>query len=281
LNQFGSDHYTAVINSYGVELLEVLEQFNGTPQNLIGRYQPTVFKPFMAFFGSTEPDKANLAAITNADSRINQVTNVLCPAPNSEGFPYEAAANIVRLFARVMQDTPEIDVNGMPYPDMPTPVDGNIGDMSDYNNRDFLIKKGCSTVILNKSVYEVQDLVTTYHTIGENPLQFNYCRNLNLDWNISDAYNILEKNKLRDKVLIRDNQVTSSLVAMKPKQWKAILFDLFKDLAERALINEPEFSKSSLRVEMPTDNPDRFNTFFRYKRTSVARIESTTAEAGF
>lgn len=283
LELFQSDWITCVINSYGQNVFDDLERFNGTPSvaPAIGRYEATVFKPFMAFFGYTGTDINVMANLTDDVARKEQVTNVLCPAPGSLGFSWEAAANVVRLFARTMQDAPESDVNGMSYPDMPIPISANIGDIAEYNSRDFLVKKGCSTVILNKGAYEIQDLVTTYHPEGELPLQFNYCRNLNLDWNVKDAYTILEKRKVRDKVLIRDNQVTSSKFAIKPKEWKAILFDLFEDLAERALINEPEFSKSSLQVEVPANNPSRFNTFFRYKRTGIARIESTTAEAGF
>jgi len=283
LNLIGSDWYTIVLNSYGESVLDIFEQFNGSPSASIptGRYEGSVFKPFMAFFGSTKSTLADLSTITNAAARIDQVTNVLCPAPNSDAFPYEAAANVVRLFARTMQDTPEIDVNGFAYPDMPAPIDGNIGDMSNYDNRDFLIKKGCSTVILDKGQYIIQDLVTTYHPDGENPLQFNYCRNLNLDWNVADSYRTLEKIRLRDKVIIRDTQVTDSKNAIKPKEWKAVLFDLFDEMGKKALINEPEFSKQSLQVAIPTTNPNRFETFFRYKRTGIARVESTTAEAGF
>lgn len=283
LSQFGSDWITTVVNSYGVDTLQVLEQFNGTPSTVIptGRYDGSVFKPFMAFFGSTASSKDDLALITNDSDRVEQVTNVLCPAPESEGFPYEAAANVARLFARTMQDAPEIDVNGMSYPDMPVPENGVIGDMSNYNNRDFLIKKGCSTVIIDKGKYVIQDLVTTYHPEGETPLQFNYARNLNLDWNVADSYRTLEKIRLRDRVIIKDFQVTDSKNAIKPKEWKAVLFELFDEMARKALINEPNFSKESLQVEIPTTNPNRFETFFRYKRTGIARIESTTAEAGF
>jgi phage tail sheath gpL-like len=283
LEQIGSDWVTTVVNSYGEDALLTFEQFNGTPSasSPTGRFEGSIFKPFMAFFGSTESDKEVLSFITNKVERINQVTNVLCPAPASEGFPFEAAANVARLFARTMQDTPEIDINDLSYPDMPAPKSGNIGDMSDYNNRDFLIKKGCSTVILDKNKYVVQDLVTTYHPEGETPLQFNYCRNMNLDWSVADSYRTLERIRLRDKVIIRDNQVTDSRNAIKPKEWKAVLFELFDNLARKGLINEPEFSKESLQVAVSTINPNRFETFFRYKRTGIARIVSTTAEAGF
>ena len=78
-----------------------------------------------------------------------------------------------------------------------------------------------------------------------------------------------------------DNQVTTVAGAIKPKEWRAVCYDLFEDLAERALINNPQFSKDSLQVQISTINPDRFETSFSYKRTGIARIESTDATAGF
>jgi len=283
--QFGDDWYTCVINPYGnvqSNTLQSFEDFNGAPTTSPnGRWSALVFKPFMAFFGSTLSDKDQLIAITDDADRIEQVTNVLCPAPDSSGFTFEAAANVVAIFARKMQDTPHLDVNNEPYFDMPSPKSGNIGDMSEYNNRDLLVKAGCSTVILENGAYKIQDLVTTYHPEGEVPLQFSYSRNLNLDWNVKDAYTTLEKIRLRDKALVRDDQTIGVSGVIKPKEWKSVVFDLFDDLAEKALINDPSFSKDSLRVQISTTNPNRFETAFRYKRTGIARIESTDAEAGF
>lgn len=283
LTHFGNTWYTAIINPYGEQHLDTLEQFNGIPdpETPTGRYQGTVFMPLMAFFGSTESDRTVLAAITDAAGRVEQVTNVLCPAPKSEGFPWEAAANVVRVFARVMQDTPQLDINIKSYPDMPVPDNAEIGDMSSYNNRDFLVKKGCSTVTLENGAYKVQDLVTTYHPEGENPLQYAYARNLNLDWNVSFTYRVIENISVKDHVLIRDSQITDVAKAIKPSEWKAVLSGIFENLAERALINDPEFSKASLNVQVSDTNPDRFETSFRYRRTGIARIQSTDVEAGF
>ena len=39
--------------------------------------------------------------------------------------------------------------------------------------------------------------------------------------------------------------------------------------------------QKSITVGLSTLNPDRLETFFKYKRTGVARISSTTAQAGF
>lgn len=283
LAQFQDTWYTSVINSYGTASLASLEAFNGIPDddNPTGRYAGIIFKPFMAFFGSTLSAVSDLQAITNAAARTNQVTNVLCPAPGSLAMPYEAAANVVALFCRVMQDSPQLDIGGKYYPDMPVPTSGSIGEMGDYNNRDLLLKSGCSTVKLDAGAYQVQDLVTTYHPIGEVPLQYNYCRNLNLDWNVKDGYSILENIFVKDHVIVLDAQVTDVSGAIKPAEWKAVLFDYFDDLGQKALINDPQFSKTSLQVQIDPTNPNRLNTFFRYKRTGTARIESTDAEAGF
>lgn len=283
LQTFGDKWYTAVINPYGENEFDTLEAFNGVPDeiNPTGRYEGQTFKPFMAYFGSTLDDKDAIAAITDAPARVEQVTNVLCPAPNSEGFSWEAAANVVRVFSRIMQDTPHLDINNKAYPDMPTPDNEIIGDMAIYNNRDFLVKKGASTVILDKSSYKVQDLVTTYHPEGENPLQYAYARNLNLDFNVAFGYQAIEETNVKDHVLVRDNQVTDVNNAIKPAEWKAVLSTYFDGLAERALINDPNFSKASLQVQVSDTNPDRFETAFRYRRTGIARIESTDVEAGF
>lgn len=283
LAQFGDTWNTIVINPYGTDQLTALETYNGIPdaENPTGRYAGLIFKPFVALFGSVLDDKDDLAAITDAAARKDQVTNVLCPAPKSDGLPWEAAANAAVLFGRIMQDTPHLDVNNKSYPDMPVPVNGLIGDMADYENRDFLVKKGCSTALLANGKYVIQDFVTTYHVDGENPLQYSYARNLNLDWNVSFAYRLLEEVFVKDHVLVLDNQVTDVSKAIKPIEWKGIVQNLFIDLATRALINDPDYSKDSLEVEIDGINPNRFNSFFRYKRTGIARIESTDVEAGF
>ena len=286
LEQFTNEWYTTVLNPYGASntsILKNLEDFNGFPddETPTGRYQGRIFMPFVALCGTTLDDKDDLAAITDADARVNQVTNVVCVAPKSEGFSCEASANACIIYARIAQDSPELDVDGKRYPDMPTPDDSVIGDMSDYNNRDFLVKKGCSTVILENGAFIIQDFVTTYHPSGETPLQYSYVRNLNIDFNVKDGYTILEKRNVRDHVLVRDGQVTDAPKSVKPKQFKAVIFDYFDDLAIAALINEPDFSKESLKVEINATNQNRFDVFFRYKRTGTAKIVSTDAEAGF
>ncbi|MEN9928927.1 MAG: Flavobacterium phage, partial [Bacteroidota bacterium] len=147
---FSDEWNTIVVNTYGEAQFSTLEAFNGIPNdvNPTGRYSGLIFKPFMAFAGSTLSDKDDLAAITNDADRISEVTNVLCVAPNSKNFTYEIASNVVLGLAPILQNQPHLDESAIVYADVSLPSDGNIGDMKDYNNRDFLLKKGCSTVMV-------------------------------------------------------------------------------------------------------------------------------------
>lgn len=278
LNLFGNDWNTIVVNSYGTisSIMTALEQFNGIPDpdSPTGRFVGIVMKPFIAVTGTVSDDPSAIS-----DLRLNDVTIAFAPAPGSAGLPLEAAANMTVLFAVVSQNTPHLDVGGRSYPDMPTP--DSIGSMASYENRDAFVKMGCSTVDLVAGVYQIQDFVTTYHKLGENPPQFRYCRNITLDLNIRYGYYLLEQINVVDHAIAADGDTVSATKVIKPKQWKAILNTFASDLAARALIVDTAFMQDSIEVDLSTSNPDRLETFFRYKRSGCVRISSTTAEAGF
>ena len=283
LLSFGDEWNTIVINTYGEGQFDVLEQFNGVPSNTnpTGRYSGLIFKPFVSFSGSNLASKDSLALITDNVARIDQVTNVLCVAPNSKNFKYEIAADLVLTLAPIYQNTPHLDESRILSTDISLPSNGDIGDMKDYNNRDFLVKKGCSTVLNKNGQYQVQDLVTTYHPDGEIPLQFSYPRNLMIDFNVAYKYRLLEELYLTGKTIVSDSQLVTVGDCIKPNEWKALVSDMFDQLAQSGLINEPEFSKQSVVVNISTINPNRFETTFSYKRTGTVRISSTTATVGF
>ena len=278
LELFQNTWNTIVINTYGVldSVMDKLEYYNGIadPTNPTGRYRGIVFKPFIALTGSVAD---NDSAVT--DARSEEMTIAICPAPLSKGHPLEAAANMCYLLATTSNENPHLDVCGLSYPDMPTP--SAIGTMQSYENRDIYVKKGNSTVDLIAGKYQVQDFVTTYHLAGEVVPQFRFVRNLMLDFNVRYGYFLLEQINVVDHVIVNDDDVTNAPKVVKPKQWKAVLFDYADDLSRRALIADASFMQESIEVDLSSTNPDRLETFFRYKRSGVARISSTTAEAGF
>lgn len=278
LTSFGTNWNTIVVNSYGTvsSTMTALEQFNGRPDptNPTGRFVGIVMKPFIAITGSVADDPSSIT-----DTRLDDLTIAIAPAPNSAGMPMEAAANMTVLFALVSQSTPHLDVAGKNYPDMPTPP--TIGTMSDYNARNTIVKKGCSTVDLISGQYVIQDFVTTYHKLGETPPQFRYPRNIMIDLNVRYGYYLLEQINVVDHMIASDSDTVNAPKVIKPKQWLAILNNYSVDLAQRALIVDVPFMQDSIVVGLSTSNPDRLETFFKYKRSGFTRISSTTAEAGF
>ena len=102
-----------------------------------------------------------------------------------------------------------------------------------------------------------------------------------IDFNVKFGYVLLEETNVVDHAIAEDNDVVSASKVIKPKQWIAILNSYAEGLAKRALISEPAFMQDSINVGLSSSNPDRLETFFRYKRSSFARILATTAEAGF
>ena len=278
LNKIGDNWMTIGINSYGTNttICSQFETWNGIPDpvNPTGRYAGIIMKPMVVLTGSVADENTSFT-----DARLNDVTIAICPAPLSKGLAFEAAANMAVLQARIAQDTPNLDVGDQTYPDMPTPK--TIGTMAEYNNRDLYVKKGNSTVQLSGGRYKVVDFVTTYHPVGETPPQFRYVRNLMLDFNVRFGYYLLEQINVVGHSISNDDDVVAATKIVKPKMWKGILSKYFISLVSRALIVDEGFSTDSLVVSISTTNPDRFETFFRYKRTGVVRIASTTAEAGF
>lgn len=284
LNLFQQDWNTIIVNSYGTDTntMNTLEAFNGipSPDGVIaptGQFSGIIFRPFIAITGSTLDDPS---AIT--DARLNNLTIAIAPAPDSLCFSCEAAANMAYLFAIQTQNNPHLDVAGSYYPDCPVPIPGTIMNaMALYTGRDAIVKKGCSTVSLSGGAYKVEDFVTTYHPLGETPPQYRYCRNLNIDNNVKFGYHLLEIAIAENKALANDSDIVTASNVIRPLDWKAVVYNYATDLSRRALIVQPAFMQQSILVSLGGSNPDRLETFFRYKRSGFGRILSTTAQAGF
>lgn len=270
---------TIIVNSYGTQtdICDALEAWNGIPDPTTptGQYVGTVMKPAVALTGSVAEDPS---AFT--DARKNQVTIVLCPAPLSDGLPLEAAANVAAVLAGIQQNTPEKDIVWSYMPDMPAPL--SIGAMSDYDNRDIIVKKGCSTVDLVAGVYQIIDLVTTYHPEGELNPTYRYVRDLCVAFNIRYGYLLNESTYVKAKVLGRDGEtVNSNVEVITPSSWRAVLIDYYDELIARGLCVDRAFFKQYLTASISTSNSNRLDTFFRTKLSGIARVSATENVIGF
>lgn len=273
---------TSVINTYGFvsATLTELEAFNGVPDptNPTGRYAPLVWKPILAFTGTTLDDPTSL---TNASARQNQVTIVPCPAPLSNGMPYEAAANWCLLWTNNAQNTPQSDIINQVLPDMPSAPAGSIPQMNDWNFRDSAVKKGCSTTDYVNGQYIVKDLVTTYVTAGEYPPFYRYPRDLNIYFNYKFGYALLESINLVGKTLVPDSAVVSVTNVIKPKIWKSLVASYNLDCEKKALIVNAKANNKSIVVTINASNPNRMDTTENIQISGVARIVDATVTGGF
>lgn len=283
LDNFGETWNTLVINPYGEDQFTVLEAFNGIPDPdaPTGRYDPVAFFPLVALYGSSLSDKDDVVAVTNLAARRTQVTNVHCPAPNSSGFPWEAAANMIMTWAPKAQNSPHGSNGGKQYPDMPVPTDENIGDFSDITARNFMATKGSSTVNLSGGKYTVQDFFTTYAPDGDPLPKFRFARDLNIDWNYEFNWKLVVLASIQDKTIRLDNSPSSVDGTITPSGGKQLLISHIESMELLALIADSAFSIESIVVGISGTNPARLDFFNRYKRTSTAHQVSTDSEVDF
>ena len=282
MQDFGENWNTIIVNPYSDQLAN-LETYNGTIGATVpsGRYLSTVWKPFIALFGNTASTKSALVAITDATARKSQVTNVLCPAPNSEAYPWEAAANAAVLCATVAGSTPHLGIAGKSYPDMPVPTDEIIDEMASLDDRNYLMQHGCSTVTITNGKYTIQDFITTYHPDGDVVPKFKFVRDLIDDWNCAYKWKLIMIRDIQDKTITSDAIPVRVDNTISPKQIKSLLIGHIQDCAQLALITDTQFSIASITVGVNGTAPFRLDISFRYKRTSTANQVSTDAAVDF
>lgn len=278
LTNFGSRWNSLVINGIGSDsaTMTAFESWNGIPSNETptGRYIGTTFKPAIVFTGSTLANPSNITS-----DRRNNCTICIAPAPNSAGFAFEAAANMVAAYAPIAQNNPHLDLTGRNYPDMPVPADGVIGVMSSYNERDAISKLGCSTVDLVAGVYQVQDMVTTYRPEGDANPKFKYPRDLVVDFNIYWTYRLQEILYVIDKVIVADGKTVTASNTISPKKWLQRIASMAQDFERRALVARADYMIERSTCSIDSSNPNRLNTELSYERTGRVIISSTMAFA--
>lgn len=279
LENFGSRWNQLVINGIGAatQTLEEFENWNGVPSETAptGRYTGIVFKPSIVLTGYTQ----NSVTITNQDARKTQCTISLVVAPESNNFEFEVAASWMALYAPVAQSNPKATINGQYLPGITAPDNGDIGDMADYDYRDFAAKRGSCTVKLVNGRYQVQDFITTYRPTGVQNPKFRYPRDLMVDFNIFYRYRNLELLYVIDKVIAADSSKVQADGVIKPSGWKQVLYSFADGLERDGFIARADYMKERIAVDIAGDNPNRFNTSISYERTGIVIINSTMAFA--
>lgn len=278
----GNSWRTLIINSYGLVSATIteLESYNGVPDpiNPTGRFDPLNWRPILALSGTLLDDPTS---ITDNSARKGQVTIATCPAPLSQGFGFEAAANVAVFLSKVFQDSPNISPLNQVYPDMPGPVEGAVPAMVDFATRDAYVKKGCSTVDFVNGRYVMKDFVTTYHPDGENPPHYRYPSDINKIANMKYRYALREQEVLIGKQLANNEDAVTAANVITPNGWKTEVFEIIDSGVADGLIVDADFSKASTITGINNVNPNRMDTEFSIKTSGVAYQSATTMTQGF
>lgn len=272
---------TLIINSYGLVSATIteFETFNGVPgPTPTGRFDATIWKPIYVLSGTLLDDPTS---ITDAAARKSQLTIWTCPAPLSQGFGFEAAANVAVVLSKIFQDTPNISPLNQVYPDMPGPVEGAVPAMVDFATRDAYVKKGCSTVDFVNGRYVMKDFVSTYHPDGENPPHYRYPVDINKIANMKYRYALREQEVLIGKQLANNEDAVTAANVITPNGWKTEVFEIIDSGVADGLIVDADFSKASTITGINNVNPNRMDTEFSIKTSGVAYQSSTTMTQGF
>lgn len=285
LANFGETWFNIVINACdpAETVLDQLEAFNGSPEDNTGRWNGLVNKPFVSLYGSLESDKDTITSIP--DTRKLDLTNVLCPAPGSPGFDFEAAGAYATRITLTISANPPLAYSGLKLLDMPAPDDpADAGDFNDYLGRDFIEKKGVSTATLQAGVYFIEDVNTHYHPDGVDPVASPYFRVVHVAgraFNVIFKYRIKEETILMNKILVDDVRKTTNPEAIDPAKWGSSVRDFIDDMETQAISTNAAESRKTVETGISEANPEKVETSFELIFSNNVRQGDSTIRFGF
>lgn len=258
--------YTDVVNQFDDSgSLDALEVRN---EEL---WAPEFSTPFLAYYGDTERDPTLVSADT--ETRLNERTNNKFPVPGSPSTHIEIASSLVALVATTKsQDQAQPYYGGIVYGITP----GNEQVVQwDYNERDFIEKRGCGTSLFDNGFIKVADALTTSHPIGEDFPGYRYTVNVGkVQRQLSDIRKKYEGPDWAQKTLLGDRDEATSVNSRRPSDAKGDAWGLIDQWGLDAIIKDVEFAKENTSAEIDDTNPDRLNVVISTILSGSARNRS-------
>lgn len=287
LGNFGVTWYTHIVHPYGTTLNSTFATANGIPDpdtGGTGRWNCKVKMPFIAYAGVKLATKANIKALVTSD--ITDMTNALCPGYGTQGQTIEISSNIAGMSAVNYNTTPQSDIVDMPFWDLPAPATNTIGELNDYDVRNDLLVNGCSTVTYtSEEGYILRTLIVPRRPADQpgTSIDWSYVHSIYQDMQVMYNYELYNNLYLKNKTIIIDAEYVDDNVTntIKPKDWKAKVFDLIDDLQRLAIIVDAAYSKKTVTVSINSTDSQRIDTRFHYKRSGIARKTSAVAYTGY
>lgn len=241
------------------------------------RWSDLVKKPCLFFWGCNDGYAARTAV---TDIRPTDYANVLVTSVASPELPWVIVARaMVNDILTTADSNPACGYKGQ----LTGLAAGPDSLQENYTTRNNSVAKGASTNIKVGTVAELNDIITFYHPTSEGKFPSRrYVVDIMKIMNI--VYNmrlILESDEKKGAPLVEDNTVTSNPAAIQPKMVKSELLNLAKTLADKAIIQDTEFTKDGLKADIDSENPKRLNVTFPVKLSGNAEVISGDIYYGF
>jgi phage tail sheath gpL-like len=241
-----------------------------------GRWSELEKKPCLVAHGSVD-SFAERTAIT--DPRKTDYVNFLIQSTGSPELPFAIAARgLVNDVMTIANSNPPTNYRGL----LTGLKAGKDALQENYATRNNAVAKGSSTNVKNGSVAELCDVVTFYHPDGEATPSKRYVVDLvklaNVVFNVRL---IMESDEFKGAPLVSDVTPTTNPKAIQPKTVRTALINLANSLAAYAVIQEPEFTKLNMKVDISSQNPKRLDVKYPVKLSGNLEVSSTDIYFGF
>jgi phage tail sheath gpL-like len=229
------DYFTDVVHGYGgmhTATLNLLSTYNGLGNEASGCYGKLVGRPFRVLAGDVSTGSSGLAALIafGDGRRASDRTNGIICVPGSPNHPDEIAAVAIGTMARISNDRPEQNYNGLLLAGVIPGARGSDRWTSEYSNANAAVTAGVSpTEIVSGAVY-MMNVQTFYHpvTVPVDSNGYASMRNIAILQNI--LYNLranFSQEKWKGVSIVQDvAKVSSMLHRQKARDTGAVLDDL-------------------------------------------------------
>ena len=240
-----------------------------------GRWGTDVHKPLVVFTGNTVTAVATAYAV--ADGLKTDRVNAQLVSPGSKELPFVIAARGVSRIAVLANENPAHDYATLPLTGLVPGADSGQWLLPD---RELAVTHGSSTSKAVNGVIELSDTLTFYHPDGEENPAYRYVRSVvMLQAILYSVDNIF--NSWNGAPLVPDDQAVSNPTAKSPKMAKAAIAAMLNDLANAAIISDPDTAIKATTAVINGSNPNRLDLGIQVQLSGSANIISIDLNFGF
>ena len=236
------------------------------------RWGTSIHQPVNVISGNTTAAVATAYAIPAA--RKTDRTNCQIVAPGSKELPFVIAARAVSRIAVLANENPAHDYATLSLTGLTPGTDGEQWLLAD---RELAVNNGSSTSRVVDGVITLADTLTFYHPDGEAvPAYRNLVSVTKLQTLLYAIAREFDSSKWNGAPLVPDDQVVTNETAKQPKMAIAAIATILDDLANAAIISDPDTAKKATTAVINNGDPNRLDISLQVQlsgNTSIISID--------